>query len=314
VSVEAIGVTKRFGGVHALEDSGPKLATSVDASVDWSAIVTQMDKGAPAVVATAVIPVWEAYVDRLPAAIAALREANGALRILVVDNASRAPIRVPEGVDLLRLEHRVTLGAARSAGLAAASTPWVMFWDADDTAVPGSIVRLLEHARGAPSGVSAIVGGIVDARTGATHHWPRPWAFRLNGRPPLFLVMHAISSLFPTVGGSVLRRDALSHGGGFPDSETGDDWVAGLSLAARGRIVFDPRPARRYGRDAGSVSANWTSRHLVMHGGLVRQRLADDPAAPRVTAPLLPLIAAAQWVVVFVLRPISIRLHRRRTT
>ena len=271
-----------------------------------------MDEGAPPPLATAVIPVWDSYVYRLPAAIAALREASGVLRILVVDNASQAPVDVPEDVDLLRLDSRVTLGATRHAGLAAASTPWVMFWDADDTAVPGALVPLLERARNAPPSVSAIVGGIVDAGTGEKHHWPRPWTFRLNRRPRLFLVTHAISSLFPTVGASVLRRDALADGGGFPDSETGDDWVAGLSLAARGRIVFDPQPARRYGRDEESVSANWTSRQLVMHGRLVRRRLADDPAVPRVTAALLPLIAAVQWAVVFALRPVSIRLHRRR--
>lgn len=273
-----------------------------------------MGTGAPTVLATAVIPVWGPYVDWLPAAIAALREGEGSLRILVVDNASQPPVRVPEGVDLLCLENRVTLGAARTAGLAAASTSWVMFWDADDTAVPGSIARLLDQARSAPRGVSAIVGGIVDARTGAAHHWPRPWTFRLSGQPRLFLLIHSIWSLFPTVGAAVLRRDALHQGGGFPDSETGDDWVAGLSLAARGRIVFDPRPARRYGRHPGSVSATWTSSDLVMHGGLARRRLADDPAVSRATAPLLPLIAAAQWVAVFVLRPIAIRLRRRRTT
>ena len=264
----------------------------------------------PAALVTAVIPVWDSYAERLPAAIKALREGDGAVRILVVDNASQRPIDVPKDVDVVRLGRRVTLGAARSAGLTMTSTSWVMFWDADDTAVPGSIARLVDQARRAPPGVTAIVAGIIEAATGAAHHWPRPRTFRLASRPQLFTLVHAMGSLFPTVGASVMRRDALDQGGGFPDAETGDDWAAGVSVAARGRIVFDPRPARRYGHDHDSVSANWTSARLLKHGRLVRKRIADDPSVSPSTVRLIPLITLGQWIVVFVLRPIAIRIRR----
>jgi glycosyltransferase involved in cell wall biosynthesis len=266
------------------------------------------------VLATAVIPVWGAYADWLPDAIETLRDGDTGLHIVVVDNASDPPISVPDGVELVRLEGRVSLGAARNAGLAAAATPWVLLWDADDTAVPGSLERLLDAARGAPQDVCAVVGGIVDASTGREEHWPRPHTFRLarGGRAP-FLVLHAIWSAFPTVGAAVLRREALVAGGGFPDAETGDDWVAGVSLAARGRVVFDSRPARRYRRHPASVSVGWSRRRLVRHGRLARRRLAEDPAVPRRTAALSPLIAVAQWLVIFVVRPVALRLRRRRS-
>jgi glycosyltransferase involved in cell wall biosynthesis len=89
-----------------------------------------------------VIPVWDDYARRLPSALASLGDQGMALTIIVVDNASTTPVPDAPQATTLRLERRVSVGAARNAGLAAVDTPFVCFLDADDELLPGALVRL----------------------------------------------------------------------------------------------------------------------------------------------------------------------------
>jgi glycosyltransferase involved in cell wall biosynthesis len=84
---------------------------------------------------TVVIPVWDRFVDVLEEAIASIdaQRSEIAMRILVIDNASEQPHpRLRPGVELHRLTERVSVGAARNAGLDKFATPFVAFTDADD--------------------------------------------------------------------------------------------------------------------------------------------------------------------------------------
>jgi glycosyltransferase involved in cell wall biosynthesis len=260
---------------------------------------------------TVVIPVWDRYAGTtLRDALASIRAQRLRPSVLVLDNASAAPIAVPDDVRVIRTEERLTIGAARNHALAHVTTPWVMLWDADDVMLPDTIADLLTRAERDPGAV-VIATGILDGSTGYRHHWPRTWTRPLSRLPRAYATLHAISSLFPTTGALLRTRDVL-EGGGFADADGGDDWVAGVSLALRGRIVVSPRLGRLYRHHDDSVSAGWAGRSDIReHARLVRARLREDAATPRALRAALGPLALLQAIVIMVLRPLS-RLTPRR--
>lgn len=263
----------------------------------------------PSVDLSVVVPVWDSYVDRyLDDALTSLLADGRPREILVVDNASLIPVPERDGVRVVRSERRLTVGAARNLGLAEAQAEYVMFWDADDILAPRILGRLracMEDRR-----VTAATATIVDADTGERHHWPRPWTRALTRWPKLFALVNCVSGLFPTTGSTVIRADAARAAGGFGDTDGGDDWMLGVSLALRGRIVFVSDPGRLYRRHHDSLSARWrTVPNVTAHAARVLGRLARDPAAKGPVRLAIPAIAVAQAFVLFVLRPIGQRLR-----
>ena len=254
---------------------------------------------------TVVIPVWDSYAGAaLEDALASVCAQRPQPSVLVLDNASVTPIAVGDGVRLLRTEQRLSIGAARNHALRHVTTPWVMLWDADDVMLPGTVADLLARADRDPTAV-VIAAGILDGSTGRRHHWPRSWTRPLSRLPRCYAALHAISSLFPTTG-SLLRTQDVLAGGGFADADGGDDWVAGVSLALRGRIVISPRMGRLYRHHSGSVSAAWTGAPDIReHARLVRRRLREDPATPPALRAALVPLAVLQSFVISVLRPLS---------
>jgi hypothetical protein len=111
----------------------------------------------------------------------------------------------------------------------------------------------------------------------------------------VFAFLNAVWSVFPTVGGTLMRTDAVRSCGGYADIDGGEDWVLGVSLAFRGQIELHERPGRIYGRRVGSV---WESSRslpqLTRHATEVRQRMRSDPGIPLWARRLLPLTAALQ--------------------
>jgi hypothetical protein len=260
---------------------------------------------------TVVLVVWDAYAGRLlEEALFSIETQRPRPAILLIDNASTVPVVAPDGVRVIRSPERLTVGAVRNLGLSHVTTPWAMLWDADDVMLPGTVADLLAHTD-APD-VVVVATGILDGTTGVRHHWPRRWTAVLTRLPRLYAMLHAVSSLYPTTG-ALLRTDTVLQGGGFADADGGDDWVVGVSLALRGRVVLRSRLGRVYRRHRHSVSADWTGGDdILAHAALVRQRLEDDPAAPGFTAPARCALWLAQLLVVRVLRPTSRRLPHRR--
>jgi glycosyltransferase involved in cell wall biosynthesis len=254
-----------------------------------------------------VIPVWGEYSDhRLDEALASIRAQELASAIILVDNAGDTPLQ-RAGVSIVRSATRVSLGAARDLGLRSVATPWVMFWDADDVMLPGTLVRLARHLRRDPDLV-ACGTSILDARTGLRLHWPRRWPLRLTRLPILCATLNAVSSLYPVTG--ALLRTAAAQDAGFPDADQGDDWVIGVSLGFRGRFAVDEHPGRLYRR---GISIDWTRRDVLANSRLVCVRLRSDPAIPAAVARLVPVIMLAQHAVLRVLRPLSrLSAGRRR--
>src|SRR5262249_49002093 len=99
--------------------------------------------GEPMAKTTVVIPAWDGYAGApLRAALRSVLDQAVPMRVLVVDNASLSELTGTGGVDVVRSERRLTVGAARNLGLAAVTTPYVVFWDADDVMLPGTLAFL----------------------------------------------------------------------------------------------------------------------------------------------------------------------------
>jgi len=252
-----------------------------------------------------VIPVWGDYAGpRLDEALASLREQDLAVRIVVVDNASDPPLGTLAGVDVIRTPARLTVGAARNFGLDAVTTPYVLFWDADDLMLPGTLRFLRERLESAPDAVLA-AAAILEGDPPQPHRWPRHWTYGLTKRRTLFALGDCVWSLFPTTGSSLIRTTAARESR-FGDSNSGEDWVLGVSLAFRGRVLLEERPGRLYRRHPGSL---WETQRsvgaLVRHARAIRHRIRHDDGIPRWVVAVLPAIAALQLAAAAIVRPLT---------
>jgi glycosyltransferase involved in cell wall biosynthesis len=252
-----------------------------------------------------VIPAWDSYAGApLRAALASVRGQPEVAETIVVDNASAPAVAPLEGVTVVRIDDRRSTGAARNRGLELVRTPLVLFLDADDTLIAGA-VGLLVAGLAAHPGAAAFVMSIVDGTTGRRHRTPRRLARALARRPRAFALTNAVWSLVPTQGCAIMRADAVRAAGGFADSDHGEDWVLATSLAFRGRVVFDPRPALVYRlREDSPGEGPMPTDVLLANARRVRDRLRADAAVPAWARVLLPAIALGQWAAVFLLRPL----------
>jgi glycosyltransferase involved in cell wall biosynthesis len=252
-----------------------------------------------------VVPAWGEYAGApLAQALESLRAQDVAARIIVVDNASEPPLEARGGIELIRSDTRLTVGAARNLGLASVHSRYVVFWDADDLMLPGTLRFLGERIAAEPDAV-LVAASILEGDPPSPHRWPRRWTYPLTRFRAAFTFAHCIWSLFPATGSAIMHTDA-ARAMGFDDANSGEDWVLGVSLAFRGRVVLEERPGRLYRREVGSLwETQRASAQLVRHARAVRDRIRTDPAAPRWVRALLPLVALLQLAAVRVVRPLA---------
>jgi glycosyltransferase involved in cell wall biosynthesis len=245
---------------------------------------------------TIVLAVWDRYVAAsLTDALSSLAEQDISAPIILVDNASEVEVPDLPGVTVVRSERRLTLGAARNMAVAHATTPYLVVWDADDVMLPGTL-SFLEGAISGDPGLAAFGSAILEHPSGRRHRWPRRWITTLVRAPLLFALLDCAWSLYPTTGATIMRTELVRAAGGYSDTESGEDWCLGVSLAFRGRIAWSERPGRIYRLHPDSVLArHMTARHLVAHGNEVRRRLRTDPAVPGWVRRALPLVALGQY-------------------
>jgi glycosyltransferase involved in cell wall biosynthesis len=253
-----------------------------------------------------VVPVWGPYGGAaLLEALESLRAQEQRARVVVVDNASDEPLPELDAVEVVRAPERLTVGGARNLGLEHVTTPYVLFWDADDLMLPGTLRFLHERISSHPSLV-AVAARILDDEPRVPHRWPRRWTAPFARLPRAFALAHSVWSLFPTTGSTIMRTAAVRESRGYADANSGEDWVLGVSLAFRGRLEIHPRPGRVYRRHVGSLWQHRRSgRHLLRHAAAVRGRLRSDPGIPRWAKVLVPAIAALQVCAVVVVRPLA---------
>ena len=177
------------------------------------------------------------------------------------------------------------LSAARMAGVAATSAPYVLPLDADDALAPGSLAALADALDADPH--AAVAWGDVELwgafelllRTGETLD---PWQITyLNTLPVAALV----------------RREALLEVGGWQLLYGYEDWDVWMGLAERGfggRHVA--RPTLRYRRRAGRMLTGTMARHSEIvadlrrrHPAALRRPPAELAALERAAAGPAPL-------------------------
>ena len=252
---------------------------------------------------TVVIPVWGAYVEYLPGALASIRRQGIDASVIVVDNAATPAVDAPDGCEVVRSPARLSRGAARNLGLAHVRSELVVFLDADDLLVPGALRRLVATLDRNPESPAA-VGRIIDP-AGVVFRAPRRVAARLAGRRRLFAWLSAVWPLVPTQGATLLRTAAVREALGYGDASYGEDWMLAACLTVRGPIAFDPAPALVYRWRAGEPSPSRRTR--LESAARVRARLLDDPnAGGRVS---LAALALAQLLAVLTAQPLA-RLRR----
>jgi glycosyltransferase involved in cell wall biosynthesis len=259
-----------------------------------------------------IVPVWDDYAgDYLHAALASLVAQSRSAEIIVVDNASRAPVVTEDpSIEIVRSSTRLTTGAARNLGLAHVTAPLVVMWDADDVMYPGTLEALLARFEAAPEAVAHALA-IADG-PGLRHPWPRRWVGRLSRRPPLMAFVNSIWSQYPTVGATAMRTDAVRATGGCADASAGEDWSLGAALLWRGPVGWSERPGRLYrNHSISTLQRHGSMTHLLERARATRARLRRDQAVPRWCRLLLPLIAAAQYALIFVVRPLLAAAHAR---
>lgn len=258
-----------------------------------------------------VIPVWDAYAGHgLVGAVASVHSQEERAEVVVVDNASRVELPSLTGVKHTRLPRRVSTGAARNHGLRAATAPLVVFLDADDIMLPGALAALVTGLGASPRTIVHVLS-ITDSATGRRFRSPRRLLRWLVRWPTTLAICNAIWSLLPTQGCAIMRVADVLDAGGFGDSDHGEDWVLGASLAFRGRVSVGKRRALLYRWRADSPGAGATSRPVLLtNARSVRDRLRADPAVPNRVQRMLPAIAFAQWCAVVIVRPV-VRLPRQ---
>ncbi len=136
--------------------------------------------------ATVVIPSRDRPQLLAEAVDSALAQTAAGTRVLVVDDASRDPVRLARDPRLRVVRHLRPRGvaAARNLGIALADTPWLAFLDDDDRLRPQMVERSLEVAdrADAPGPVATLSAVAVTDADGRVLETRRPPQLRERGR------------------------------------------------------------------------------------------------------------------------------------
>lgn len=242
------------------------------------------------------IPVWDEYVAlRFEEAMASVLAQDVPLDVIVVDNASRVPLPEMPDVLVIRIQQRVSLGAARNAGLDRVRTENVMFTDADDLIEPW-VVRRLQAGLDSDPRLVAYAMAFVDADTGERHRWPRPWIARIVRFPRLFALINAIWAIYPITGAVLIRTDLARAVGGHAEIDNGDARCLGAALLFRGRVGWSEELGYLYHQHPGSNLDRFSGTGAILDShAAVRRRLRTNLGGPAWLRPMIPLIAVAQW-------------------
>jgi glycosyltransferase involved in cell wall biosynthesis len=238
----------------------------------------------------------------LPEAIASLRDdAAPPVEILVADNASAEPIPTLPDIRVQRWDTRLSIGAIRNRALEAVRTEYVMWWDADDIALPGMLRHVHDVSLQNPDAVAITCSRVSwNPATGRETLWPFPrdWAYRIARSPRLLAAVGLLVNPFPTTGATLINVAAFRDLGGFlEDVPYGEDWAPTIGLALRGRVVLTRRPGRRYRVHEESLTAGESARPTRYREvpRRTRQRVRADPRTPFWLRACLPAAAGYAW-------------------
>lgn len=259
---------------------------------------------------TVVIPFWNLDLAVLRACVDSVRAQSEPCEILVVDNKSDVPIPAMDGVQVLRLTERVSIGKARTLGLQSVSTRYLMFMDADDVLLPGAI-RHLHRLIESKKGVGIAAGGIVDWITETNYRRYKPWPSKLehwiSRMPRLFRFCNAIRNMTPVTGCALVDTEMAKRTLGFPDT-TAEEWAFSTSMSFRGSLLLSREPVKLYRWRADGLSKqairDWKALYDARRS--TRNVIRTDELAPRWMKRMLPLF--------LLLHMLELPFHVRRET
>jgi len=242
-----------------------------------------------------VIPFWDLENPILQDCIDSIRSQAYPSQILVVDNASSIPVVGQDGVKVLRLNKRVSVGEARNLGLATVETPYVMFMDADDVLLPNAIGHLRSLIASRP-GVSLAAGRIIDWVPDTGVKRPKPWpgkmAKQINRSARLFRLLNIVRNVTPVTGCAVMDTRLAQSTGGFPNS-TAEDWTFGVLMGLRGQVLLSDNYVKLYRWRADGLSKVAVQQWKVLYEArrVTRSALAADALTPSWMRSLLGALA-----------------------
>jgi glycosyltransferase involved in cell wall biosynthesis len=269
----------------------------------------------PGASVTVVIPVWDGYVGFLAEAIESVRRNAPEAPIVVVDNASSTVVPELEGYEVIRCPRRLSAGAARNLGLERVATGYVVFLDADDMLLEGTLEFLYGRIAD-DAGRSVCTCSILDGATGERFRAPRRFVSRLVRWPTVFALADSIWTMLPIQGCAIMRTAQVREAGGYAEGDAGrgEDWALAVSLAWRGRVEISDRLGLYYRPPGGPLrpGRGRTQAELRASTRRVRERMRHDPAVPRWVRALLPAIAVLQLAVIYLARPVYMAVRRLR--
>ncbi len=244
-----------------------------------------------------IIPVYDRQVEAHRAAASVLSQQGVELELIMVDDASPAPLRLEptlaadRRLTLLRRERNGGAAAARQAGVAAAKGQWIAFLDSDDMWRPGKLAAQLAFAEAALAAGAPPLTAFV---TGFRQHEGKTGRFR--DRVPVDSTNaedFASGCWFAPGSTALVHRVAFDAAGPFDDRlrRLEDlDWFFRLALAGGGvrtieGIWADIHVAR------GFVQAN-----LDAAVALLRRKWLDDDSASKLPASTRDAMSAYLWL------------------
>jgi hypothetical protein len=107
-----------------------------------------------------------------------------------------------------------------------------------------------------------------------------------------------------------MRTADVRAAGGYGDRSQGEDWALGAALSWRGRVRLTQEPGLVYRWRFDSPGRDGADADLFDNARFLRARLRGDASVPAAVRLVLPVIAAAQWAAVALIRP-AVRAVRR---
>lgn len=216
-------------------------------------------------------------------------------QLIVADNNPASVVPDGRGVEVVRVPAPPSARRARNEGARHATSPWLLFLDADCRPDPGLLDDYFEHEPAERCGVMA--GEVIGDETQA--EMLARWA---RSRRGMMTRYHVESGGRPAgiAGNLVLRREAWDEVGGFEEAARSEADVDLCWRVQEAGWTFEYRPEAAVAhRDPTRIGDVWRQAWMYGFGKRwLRGRWGSAAEPPRIAAPLVRAVGGAVvWVV-----------------
>ncbi len=242
----------------------------------------------PEIITNGIVSVIPAYNDQegLETTLQSL-ERFGLAMIVVVDDGSEPPLKIPFGIStpfkMIRHDKNKGAAAARNTGVSATKSDWIYFTDCGCIHEPDIFISYKKSRLAAGSNVIAIVGPVVATSQGRLGTFYTEQEI-LN--PPYFFEDNTLEASSIITCNALVSRAAIDKIGHFDEktygTNFGEDTDLGIRLLSVGRIIWAPYAKiahdftesldvfdtrfKRYGKAARLISYKYNTGVIVVRG------------------------------------------------